>query len=361
MADTSGSDVARPRGRVPLLFLAGLAVAALCLWILRVALAPFFAAMVFSYLLWPMYGAMKARLGRVPAAVLAIAGGSLACVGAIWGALAVFEDQARRLISLLPQLMATVETRLVPWVKGYPRLVQAIHNAVDGFDPMIFVRGVSGAGLGVVGWVLQALTFALVPLIAYYMLVDGPKWLESLESLVPNRFRADVRGCLAEMNDRLGGFIRGELMVIVVMSILQGLAFALLGVPYAWLLGLLAGASNIVPYSPYATALPLAALMAAFEGAGWGRISGIAFTFFMVQKVEGFYLTPVWVGRASRLHPLEVLLALVCFGFAFGVLGLIFAVPLMIVIKVLGHKFVQVYRGHPWFGVTEGTAPKTGD
>jgi predicted PurR-regulated permease PerM len=110
-----------------------------------------------------------------------------------------------------------------------------------------------------------------------------------------------------------------------------------------------AGFSNIVPYSPYVTAMPVAMLLTAFEGAGWGRIIAIGLTFFVVQKAEGFYFTPVWVGRASRLHPLEVLLALVCFGFAFGLLGLIFAVPLMIVIKVAGKKLLDVYRAHPWF------------
>jgi predicted PurR-regulated permease PerM len=202
----------------------------------------------------------------------------------------------------------------------------------------------------VLGWLLQALSFALVPLIAYYLLLDGPKWLKSSELLLPERFLPVARDILNEINERLGGFIRGELMVITSMSVLQGLAFAILGVPYAWLLGLVAGFSNIVPFSPYVTAMPVAMLLTAFEGAGWGRIIAIGLTFFVVQKAEGFYFTPVWVGRASRLHPLEVLLALVCFGFAFGLLGLIFAVPLMIVIKVAGKKLLDVYRAHPWFG-----------
>jgi predicted PurR-regulated permease PerM len=339
---------------VPLVILASLAVIAICIWVLRAALAPFFAAMVFTYLLWPPFGYLKKRMGQTLSALIVVFGGLVIGIAAFWVVVTTFDGQIRRLVAVLPQLRTTFELRLVPWLSDHPWIIEKLNSAANSFDTVLFLKGISGAGLGVVGWVLQALSFALVPLIAYYLLLDGHRWLQSLETLIPERHRSDMRDAMGEINDRLGGFIRGELLVVTSMSLLQGFAFAILGVPYAWLLGLVAGVSNIVPYSPYVTALPLAILMAAFEGAGWGKIAAIAFTFFVVQKVEGFYLTPVWVGKASRLHPLEVLLALLCFGFAFGVLGMIFSVPLMIVAKVIGKKLLDIYRAHPWFG----TAPK---
>ncbi|MDR1840636.1 MAG: AI-2E family transporter [Holophagales bacterium] len=340
---------ANPKLKIPLVILGALLLIAVCLWVLRVALAPFFAAVVFTYLLMPAHRFLKSRIGQGLSALTVIFIGLVIGAIATWGIVAVFEEQIRRLAASVPQLKITLETRLVPWLQGYPWVIQKIQSALESFDAMTFLRGVSGAGLGVVGWTLQALSLALAPLIAYYMLIDGPRWMESMESLIPPRLRPDALGVIEEINKRLGGFIRGELLVIIAMSFLQGLAFAILGVPYAWLLGLIAGFSNIVPYSPYVTALPIAVLLAAFEGAGWGRITVVALTFFLVQKAEGFYFTPVWVGRASRLHPLEVLLALLCFGFAFGILGLIFAVPLMIVFKVIGKKLIEMYRAHPWF------------
>ena len=340
---------ANPKLKIPLVILGTLLLIAVCLWVLRVALAPFFAAVVFTYLLMPAHRFLKSRIGQGLSALTVIFIGLVIGAIAVWGIVAVFEEQIRRLAASVPQLKITLETRLVPWLQGYPWVIQKIQSALESFDAMTFLRGVSGAGLGVAGWTLQALSLALAPLIAYYMLIDGPRWLESMESLIPPRLRSDALGVMEEINKRLGGFIRGELLVIIAMFFLQGLAFAILDVPYAWLLGLIAGFSNIVPYSPYVTALPIAVLLAAFEGAGWGRITVVALTFFLVQKAEGFYFTPVWVGRASRLHPLEVLLALLCFGFAFGILGLIFAVPLMIVFKVIGKKLIEMYRAHPWF------------
>jgi len=111
----------------------------------------------------------------------------------------------------------------------------------------------------------------------------------------------------------------------------------------------MAGIANVVPYSPYLTALPLALLFSALNGAGPGHLLLILVVFELVQKCEAFYFTPVWVGRASGLHPLEVLLAIFCFGFAFGIVGLIFAVPMMIVAKALFRTLIENYKSQSWF------------
>ena len=90
------------------------------------------------------------------------------------------------------------------------------------------------------------------------------------------------------------------------------------------------------------------------QGASGPRLGAVALTFAAVQAVEGLYLTPVWVGRASKLHPLEVLLALVAFGHWFGLLGLLFAVPLMVTVKVVFRVLLEDYRQHPWFTEADG-------
>jgi predicted PurR-regulated permease PerM len=178
--------------------------------------------------------------------------------------------------------------------------------------------------------------------------------LASLEALVPPRLRARARGSALEIHERLGGYIRGQIGVAAVMSVLQGLAFFLLGVPYAWLLGLISGVFNLIPYSPYVVGLVPALVVAGIEGGGGGRLLLIALVFTAVQKVEALYLTPVWVGKASKLHPLEVLLALIAFGHWFGVLGLLFAVPLMVCVKVALERVLEDYRQHPWFQEESG-------
>lgn len=339
----------RSRFRVPVLAaLVGLGLI-VALWMLRKALAPFFLAMVLAYLLAPAVGRLSRRMRR---------GWAVAWVGL--GAFALLFSAAKllvpslmgqvdRLIASLPVWKAALEARWGPWFAAHPWALAKIRQGLEGLDPMILLRGVLGAGADLLGWFLQIMTLLLVPIIVYYLLMEGPQLLQAADELIPPRHRERVRSLAEDIHQRLGGYIRGQIGVAATMALLQGCAFMIVDIPYAWLLGLIAGISNVVPYSPYLTALLPGLIIAGLGGADLGRFLVIALVFTAVQKIEALYLTPVWVGRASRLHPLEVLLAILCFGFAFGLVGLIFAVPLMIVLKVVAESLVTDYKRHPWF------------
>lgn len=345
-----------PPGRpgIPWGILAGLGAGLLALWLLRSALAPFFLAMVLAYVLEPLVSRLEPRLGRSWASVGVILGTILVGGLLVWAVVPVLWGQAARLVESLPAVRTHAETKLLPWLQAHPQIQDRVRRALEGIDPMLLVKEVGLAGVSLFGWLLDFIELILVPLILYYLLLEGPALHQGLVGLVPPRHVDWVKGLTGELNRRLGGYIRGQLAVAVVMSLLQGAGFLVLGVPYAWLLGLVAGFSNIVPYSPYITALPWAVLFSALAGAGGYRLLGVAVLFTLIQKLETFHFTPVWVGRASGLHPLEVLLGILCFGYAFGLLGLVFAVPLMILFKVAWGVAVTRYKAHPWF---RGEAP----
>jgi len=347
-------DGAAPPNRfgIPLVILVPACGALAALWFLRTALTPFFAAIVLAYLMQPLATRLSRRLRPGWAAVLAILVFALVLGLFLWALVPPFVAQVERLIGALPVWQQKAIDRWLPWFTAHPAVLAKMRQTLEGLDPMAFLQGLRIAGVGLVGWFLELMTLILVPLIAYYLLVEGSSLTGGMQELIPDRFREGAKAVAAEINNRLGGYIRGQLSVAVVMSFLQGLGFQFLGVPYPWVLGLLAGISNVVPYSPYVTALPLALLFSALGGAGWGHILLVILVFELVQKAEGFYFTPVWVGRASGLHPLEVLLAMFAFGYAFGILGLIFAVPLMIVAKTLSRALVATYKAQPWFNGT---------
>jgi predicted PurR-regulated permease PerM len=325
--------------------LAGLGV----LWFLRSALAPFFLAMVLAYILEPLASRFARRLGREWASVLVILGTVVLGGLLVWAFVPVIVGQVEKLVDSLPGFQAHAKLRFQPWLQAHPLVEPKLRQALEGLDPMVLLKEVGLAGVGILGWLLELITLILVPLILYYLLVEGPTLLKALDDLVPPRHLERAREVAAEINMRLGGYIRGQIAVSLVMAFLQGVVFQCLGVPYPWLLGLVAGVSNVVPYSPYLTALAPGLLFFAIGGAGGGKLLLLALVFTAVQKAETLYFTPVWVGRASGLHPLEVLLAILCFGYAFGVVGLIFAVPMMIVLKVAARIALERYRVHPWF------------
>lgn len=337
------------RHRVPVLAFAAALGLVVVIWMLRKALAPFFLAMVLAYLQAPMVDRLARWMKRGWAAVLVILGSLGVLVLLLRLLVPILLDQVDHLITSLPLWKAGLETRWHPWLEAHPWLLGRLQQGLDGFDAMVLVKGLWGAGAGLLAGVLQGMTFLLVPVMIYYFLAEGPELLQILDELAPPRYRFRVRTVVGTIHERLGGYIRGQIAVALVMALLQGIALNLVGVPYAWLLGLIAGLSNVVPYSPYVTALLPALVAVGLAGAAWSHLAVIAIVFVAVQKAEALYFTPVWVGRASKLHPLEVLLAILCFGFAFGLPGLIFAVPLMIVVKVITGILIDDYKAHPWF------------
>ncbi|GEM_PF-991203 len=346
----SGTGAAPPnRFGIPLPILIPACGALAALWFLRTALTPFFAAIVLAYLMQPLATRLSRRLPRGWAAVLAILVFTLVMGLFLWAMVPPFVAEVERLFGALPVWQQKAIDRWLPWFTAHPAVLAQVRQTLESMDPMAFLQGLRVAGAGLVGWFLELMTLILVPLIVYYLLVEGPSLNRGMLELIPGRFQERVKALSGEINNRLGGYIRGQLAVALVMSFLQGMAFHFLGVPYPWVLGLLAGVANVVPYSYYVTALPLALLFSALNGAGWGHLLLVLLVFELVQKAEAFYFTPVWVGRATGLHPLEVLLAIFIFGFAFGVVGLIFAVPLMIIAKVLSRFLIETYKNHPWF------------
>jgi len=355
------SDEPRPRraleallGSLPLRFTAiflGLIVA---LWLLRQALMPFFVAMVLAYLLGPLVERLAKRVRRSFAVVFVLFA-SLALVAAILVILMPFmSTQFSRLYTSLPHWQELLMKKLGPIVQAHPAWAEKVRSAMEALDPAAALKGLLQAGSGLLGFVMTAVTLILVPLILYHLLLDGPRMLASLESLVPPRFRGRALGLVSEIHARLGGFIRGQIAVAFTMALMLGLAFTILGVPYAWILGTLAGLFTVIPYSSYLVGLAPALVLEILQGASGVRLGAVTLAFAAIQAVEGLYLTPVWVGRASRLHPLEVLLALVAFGHWFGLLGLLFAVPLMVTVKVVFRVLLEDYRQHPWFTEVDG-------
>jgi predicted PurR-regulated permease PerM len=337
------------RERLPLRFiLAGLGLL-IALWFLRHALAPFFIALVAAYLLDPVVARLEKRLGRPLAVALVL----LLAVGAIAGALRLFlpwlTDQVQRLIANLPAWQEALLKKTGPWLASHPWAAAKLKAVAGGLEPADLLASLKGAGGGLLGFVLGLLELILVPLILYFLLLEGRAMLATAESIVPPRLRPRADRMMAAIHARLGGYIRGQLSVALLMALLQSFTLMILGVPYAALLGLLAGAATIIPGSPYLVALPSALTLAYLNGSRGGSLALVGVVFVAVQQIEALYLTPVWVGRASKLHPLEVLLALVVFGTWFGLLGLILAIPLMIVTKVVWQDLLVDYRLSPWY------------
>ena len=195
---------------------------------------------------------------------------------------------------------------------------------------------------------LVRLFFALLlaPVLAYYLLVDLDRIRTGFARLLPQGARAPVSRLLHDLDAVLAGWIRGELVVAAVVAGLATTALLLLRVHFAFILGLLAGVGELIPYfGPFLGAIP--ALAMATSG-GWRLVLETGGAFFIIQELEGTLLAPRVVGGAVGLHPLVIIGALLLGEHLFGIVGVLLAVPTAAILRVIvRHAFAALTETRP--------------
>jgi predicted PurR-regulated permease PerM len=182
-----------------------------------------------------------------------------------------------------------------------------------------------------------------VPVFVAILLQGLPDVSRRATALIPPRWRARFRERGGQLNTVLGGFIRGQLLVAVVLGILYAAAFSLIGIPLAVFVGLIAGLGELVPYLGGAIALVLGSLMALAGGQPMDVLWVVA-TFVALQALEGTVISPWIVGSRARLGAGTVIVALAIGGQLFGILGLLLAVPVAAMLKVALAAALDGYR-----------------
>jgi predicted PurR-regulated permease PerM len=274
-----------------------------------------------------------ARLGeryRVPRGVTvlvvyAVAAGLMTLMGRLlWPALS---EQSQQFMDQLPRLIENVKG----WV-GDLRYFFDRWGAALPSPKTDNLQSVAGSLLantfrftaGTVGVVFEVLAILVV---AAYLVIDAPHVGRTLLALLPAGARATATRLTPSVLDRIGGYVRGQLISSVFVGVLIAILLALLGVRYSILIGAIAAVFNIVPFVGATLAAVLAVLAALNESVTLAALTLAAMV--GAQTVEGKLLAPHFVGRATGLHPLAVLLALLAGAHLAGLIGALVAVPLL--------------------------------
>lgn len=188
--------------------------------------------------------------------------------------------------------------------------------------------------------VSSSLDLMLIPFFVFYILVDFGKWRDSLEDLIPPRFREPFSRLFDESGRILESFVRGQLLIGLIMAVFYAVGFWFLGVP-AWAgLALIAGLLNVIPYFGTLFGVVLAGGFTLANGGGVWDVAAVLGIFVAVQTLEGYVLTPKIIGGRLNLHPMAVFLGLLIGGKLFGLLGIILSIPAIAIGKVF-FKFVR--------------------
>jgi predicted PurR-regulated permease PerM len=174
----------------------------------------------------------------------------------------------------------------------------------------------------------------LVPVALFYLLLDWKQLVARVLELVPPRARPRVDSFTAEADQVLGQYLRGQLLVMVIMAVFYSTGLALFGLELALPIGVFTGLAMFVPYVGFGIGLILAVLAGLLEFGGSQAFLMVGVVYGAGQVLEGFFLTPRLVGERIGLHPLAVIFALLAFGQLFGFVGVLVALPASAVLLV---------------------------
>lgn len=205
--------------------------------------------------------------------------------------------------------------------------------------------------------VVSSLDLLLVPFFVFYILVDFQKWRDSLEDLIPPRFREPFRRLFDESGRILESYVRGQLLIGIIMAGFYAIGFWFLGVP-AWAgIALIAGLLNAIPYVGTVLGVVLAGGFTVAGGGGVWEVVAVLGVFVAVQTLEGYVLTPRILGGRLNLHPMAVFLSLLIGGKLFGLLGVVLAIPAIAIGKVFFKFLRELYQASHFYHVGEHDHP----
>ncbi len=341
-------------------WLGALAVLMLVLYALGGVLMPFAAGLILAYLLDPVADRLEAR-----------------GMNRLWATVAILTFFTLIFVLVLIVLVPVLVTQLVGFAEKLPGYVTTLRSLATDQGSLLFEKYAGGiferlgidpattsppdlqniqSSLGDIlkqgaQWIAgflkslwsggQALisVFSLLvitPVVAFYLLLDWNKMIDTVDGWVPLQNRDVVRSLARQINTAIAGFLRGQSLVCLFLGAWYGIGLSMIGLHFGLLIGISAGLLSFIPYVGSLTALVLSVIIAIVQG--WPNWSLVLMSLVVVgtgQFLEGNVLTPRLVGQSVGLHPVWLMFALIVAGSFFGFTGLILGVPVAAAIGVL--------------------------
>ena len=351
------------------LFVAAFAATIAFAWVLRGVLVPLFFAFLVAYALDPVVDRLH-RIG-VPRGI----GASLVMLASIAGIVLVlffavptvideFESATRRLPEQLDSLRGAAKDWL--WARYHYKLPATWSEIVTKYGAVLrdgapSATSVASALFGTVGALFLALGTLIVPVLSLYLLVDFDGLVAGAEKLVPRRWAAPVTEVARAIHGTLGRYVRGQLVTNLLLALLYSTGLTLVGIRLAIPIGVFTGMVAFVPYVGLATGTALAVLMAVLDWQSAGHVLAAAGVMIGVGLVDSMVITPRIVGGSVGLKPIEVLLTMMVAATLFGFLGVLLAVPLGAVLKILVSRAVDAYVASEFYQEPSDPAPASGE
>ncbi len=326
-------------------------------WLLHGMLLPFVAGMVLAYLLDPLANRIE-RLGvnRLVATLVIVGTCVLAFVAMVILVAPVLIHQAIALLERLPEYVGRLQTLVTdnykPWLTG----VFGENFADAQIGPML-KQGTGGltvflsslwSGWQVIASVLSLLVIA--PVVAVYVLMDWHRMVAAIDLWLPRAQAVTLRSLAKDIDRAIAGFMRGQSGVCLILGAVYAVGFSLSGLHFGLLIGLIGGLISFIPYVGTLTVMVFSVGIAVAQfWPEWTPLLAVIAVNVVGQALESYVLSPYLVGPSVGLHPVWIMFSLFAFGYLFGFVGLMIAIPLAAAIAVLVRFALARYLASPFY------------
>lgn len=313
------------------------------LYLLSPILTPFVAAAILAYICNPPVQRL-ARLKVPPtlAVLLVMLGLMVLSVLLVLILLPLLENKLGNMSERMPAYIDAFRLKLLPHLQQLLGATQVWDGAWLKDFAVKHWQNAGGVASQVLPWlsssgsVILALfvNLLLIPIAMFYLLRDWPALVTQMDELIPRHRYEKVREIALEVDAVLAEFLRGQLAVMLLMSVFYVIVLWLVGLEFALPIGIVAGLLVFVPYLGMLVGLALATLAAAMQFSSLADVVWVWAVFALGQLLEGVVVTPYLVGERIGLHPLAVIFALLAFGQLMGFFGILLALPLSAILLV---------------------------
>jgi predicted PurR-regulated permease PerM len=245
----------------------------------------------------------------------------------------------------LPQEAAEfVRDKVSPVVPGKDWLVKRLTEmqVKEGLVNAITTsRSLIEAGAAWFGTLFSMVSFAILfPIYLYYFMLDLPAIWDWIKTHLPGRHRDRIVAVCARIHDGMSAFLRGRIVIAVLKGFLTAAGLAIIGIPYAFLIGMLAGILSILPFVGAALGLVASLVLVIVSGTGVGALIGVIVVFVVAEIVEGYVLYPLILSDKLDMHPATMLFSVLAWGAILGAFGVLVAIPLTIVVRAVAAELL---------------------
>ena len=342
--------------------LASLAAIGYVLFLLMPVISPFIAAFLLAYLMNPLVSRMaKYNMPRWLTISMVFLGVILSVGIGIWYLAPLLWEQVGYAANNVPAAIKWLNQTGLPWLErsfkisldrvdndelsaAFMEYVQTNYS-VDSAQALMYRIAQSGLSIIHVGGLL-----VLIPVIAFYFLLDWNNMIRRLQYLIPRQYEPTVVLIAKECNAVLGAFVKGQLLVMFLLGLIYAVGLQVIGIEVGLIIGLIAGLCSIIPYLGFAAGI-IAALAASLlqYGLDWMHIFLVFVVFMIGQIIESYILQPFLLGDKIGLSPVAVVFAVLAGAQLYGFVGMLIALPVSAVLVVLLRHLYQSYENSVFY------------